>query len=461
VNVEFVAKAIGARVSGIGETAVEFPFVGTDSRTVRPGQLFVALHGERFDGNDFIDEVVAGGAAGVVCDNGRASVRPGVVFFEVRDTLRALGDLAAAHRRGFDVPVVAITGSNGKTTTKNLLRSILATASGGSDRVLATEGNLNNLIGMPLTLLTLARRHHAAILEMGMNAFGEIARLTEIAAPTVGLITCVAPAHLEGLGSIEGVARAKGELFAGLSPSATAVVNCDDPHVARIAAGIRCRRQDFGAGRPVRAEGVTPDGLRGIRFDLVTPGSSAPVFLPLLGRHNVGNAVAAAAAAVALGVGIDAIVAGLQSAAPAPMRLSVERLPNGVDLINDAYNANPGSMRAALAALEGVAEHCTVVLGEMRELGATAAELHEGVGAAVGRLGPRWFYAVGPHARDYARGAVGAGMSAEAVSAVTSNSAAADMVARTWRSGDAVLIKGSRGARMEEVVAELRRRATP
>lgn len=461
MNVEFVAKATGARVSGAGQQAVEFPLVGTDSRTVTPGQLFVALHGERFDGNDFIDEVVAGGAAGVVCDEGRASVRPGVVFFEVPDTLRALGDLAAAHRRGFDVPVVAITGSNGKTTTKNLLRSILATALGGSESVLATEGNLNNLIGMPLTLLTLARRHRAAILEMGMNAFGEIARLTEIAAPTVGLITCVAPAHLEGLGSIEGVARAKGELFAGLSPSATAVVNCDDPHVARIAGEIRCRRQDFGAGRSVRAEGITPDGLRGIRFDLVVPGGSSPVFLPLLGRHNVGNAVAAAAAAVALGVAIDAIVAGLQSAAPAPMRLSVERLPNGVDLINDAYNANPGSMRAALAALEGVVDHCTVVLGEMRELGATAAVLHEEVGAAVGRLGPRRFCAVGPYAQDYARGALGAGMAAEAVTAVTSNPAAADAVARTWRSGDAVLIKGSRGARMEEVVAELRRRASP
>lgn len=461
MNVEFVAKATGARVSGAGQQAVEFPLVGTDSRTVTPGQLFVALHGERFDGNDFIDEVVAGGAAGVVCDEGRASVRPGVVFFEVPDTLRALGDLAAAHRRGFDVPVVAITGSNGKTTTKNLLRSILATALGGSESVLATEGNLNNLIGMPLTLLTLARRHRAAILEMGMNAFGEITRLTEIAAPTVGLITCVAPAHLEGLGSIEGVARAKGELFAGLSPSATAVVNCDDPHVARIAGEIRSRRQDFGAGRPVRAEGITPDGLRGIRFDLVVPGGSSPVFLPLLGRHNVGNAVAAAAAAVALGVGIDAIVAGLQSAAPAPMRLSVERLPNGVDLINDAYNANPGSMRAALAALEGVVDHCTVVLGEMRELGATAAVLHEEVGAAVGRLGPRRFCAVGPYAQDYARGAVGAGMAAEAVTAVSGNSAAADTVARTWRSGDAVLIKGSRGARMEEVVAELRRRASP
>jgi len=329
-------------VSGAGGAAVDFPIVGTDSRTVQPGQLFVALHGERFDGNDFIEEVVARGAAGIVCDEGRALARPGVVFFEVSDTLRALGDLAAAHRRGFDVPVVAITGSNGKTTTKNLLRSILATALGGPDRVLATEGNLNNLIGMPLTLLALAPRHRAAILEMGMNVFGEIARLTEIAAPTLGLITCVAPAHLEGVGSIEGVARAKGELFAGLAPTATAVVNCDDPQISRVAAGLRCRRQDFGADRPVHARGITPDGLRGIRFELVVPGGSAPVRLPLLGRHNVGNAVAAAAAASALGVGIDAIVAGLESAAPAPMRLSVERLPNGVDLINDAYNANPG-----------------------------------------------------------------------------------------------------------------------
>jgi UDP-N-acetylmuramoyl-tripeptide--D-alanyl-D-alanine ligase len=460
VNVELVAKATGARVIGAGEGAPDFAVVGTDSRTVKPGQLFVALHGERFDGNDFIDEVIAGGAAGVVCDEGRALARPGVVFFEVRDTLRALGDLAAAHRRGFDVPVIAITGSNGKTTTKNLLRSILATAYGGADRVLATEGNLNNLIGMPLTLLTLAARHRAAILEMGMNAFGEIARLTEIAAPTLGLITCVAPAHLEGLGSIEGVARAKGELFEGLGANAIAVVNCDDPHVARVAAGLRCRRQDFGANRPVCARAIAPDGLRGIRFELVVPGGSAPVCLPLLGRHNVGNAVAAAAAAIAVGVGIDAIAAGLAAAAPAPMRLSVERLPNGVELINDAYNANPGSMRAALSALEGVADHCTVVLGEMRELGAVAADLHAEIGAAVGRLGPRAFCAVGPYAEDYARGAVAAGMASQAVTSVATNAAAADAVARSWRAGDAVLVKGSRGARMEEVVAELRRRAS-
>jgi len=460
VNAEFVAQATGARVSGADGAAVDFSIVGTDSRSVKPGQLFVALHGERFDGNDFIEDVIACGAAGIVCDEGRALARPGVVFFEVRDTLRALGDLAAAHRRGFDVPVVAITGSNGKTTTKNLLRSILATAMGGPDRVLATEGNLNNLIGMPLTLLALAPRHRAAIVEMGMNAFGEIARLTEIAAPTLGLITCVAPAHLEGLGSIEGVARAKGELFAGLAPTATAVVNCDDPHVSRVAAGLRCRRQDFGADRPVSGRGITPDGLRGIRFELVVPGASAPVRLPLLGRHNVGNAVAAAAAAFALGVGIDAIVAGLESAAPAPMRLSVERLPNGVDLINDAYNANPGSMRAALSALEGVADHCTVVLGEMRELGPGAADLHVEVGAAVARLRPRSFCAVGAYADDYARGAIAAGMAGEAVTAVATNSAAADAVARSWRTGDAVLVKGSRGARMEEVVTELRRRAS-
>jgi len=460
VNVEFVAKATGARVSGAAAPGIEFAAVHTDSRTVKPGQLFVALHGERFDGNDFIEAVIAGGAAGVVCDEGRALARPGVVFFEVPDTLRALGDLAAAHRRGFEVPMVAITGSNGKTTTKNLLRSILATAYGGPEHVLATEGNLNNLIGMPLTLLTLAPRHRAAILEMGMNVFGEIARLTEIAAPTVGLITCVAPAHLEGVGSIEGVARAKGELFAGLAPSATAVVNCDDPHIVRVAAALRCRRQDFGADRSVRAQGIAPDGLRGIRFELVAPGGSAPVSLPLLGRHNVANAVAAAAAAVALGVGIDSIVAGLESAAPAPMRLSVERLPNGVDLINDAYNANPGSMRAALSALEGVAGHCTVVLGEMRELGPAAADLHAEVGAAVGRLAPRAFCAVGPYAEDYARGAVAAGMASRAVTAVATNAAAADAVARRWRAGDAVLVKGSRGARMEEVVAELRRRAS-
>lgn len=465
MNAEWVARALACPVPSGAIARVEFSHVGSDSRAVRPGELFVALRGDRFDGNDFIDDAISRGAKGVVCNAGRAPSRPDVAFFEVSDTLRALGEIARAHRRGFDVPVVAITGSNGKTTTKNLLRSILVAAFGESSgelaRVLATEGNLNNLIGMPLTLLALAKHHRAAILEMGMNAFGEIERLTEIAEPTHGLITCVAPAHLEGLGSIEGVARAKGELFRGLGLFATAIVNRDDSHVAAQARGLRCRTLEFGTGTQLRAENVRALDLEGMSFDLHTPGFVDRVTLPLVGRHNVANAVAAAAAAVALGVPRDAIVRGLETAAPAPMRLTVERLANGVRLVNDAYNANPGSMRAALAALEPVGESSFVVLGDMLELGADSAALHAEIGATAARIRPRLICAVGPFAEHYVRGAGSGGAAPDRVCAARTHAEAAEAVARAWREGDTVLVKGSRGARMEEVVVALRRLAKP
>ncbi len=461
MNAEWVARSL-ARPRPSGATArIEFSRVGTDSRAVRPGELFVALRGDRFDGNAFIDEAISRGATGVVCSTGRALERPGAAFFEVADTLLALGEIARAHRRNFDVPVVAITGSNGKTTTKNLLRSVLVAAFGEPSRVLATEGNLNNLIGMPLTLLTLAENHRAAILEMGMNAFGEIARLTEIAEPTHGLITCVAPAHLEGLGSIEGVARAKGELFRGLGPVATAIVNRDDPHISAQAVGLGCRMLAFGSGTDVRAESVRALDLEGMSFELHTPNGVDRVTLPLVGRHNVANAVAAAAAAVALGVARDAIVRGLETAVAAPMRLTVERLANGVRLVNDAYNANPGSMRAAIAALEPVGSSSLVVLGDMLELGADSPALHAEIGATAARIRPRLLCAVGPFAEHYVRGAGTVGVLPDRVCAARTHEEAAEAVARAWREGDTVLVKGSRGARMEEVVVALRRLAKP
>ena len=292
-----------------------------------------------------------------------------------------------------------------------------------------------------------------------MNAFGEIARLTEIAEPTHGLITCVAPAHLEGLGSVEGVARAKGELFRGLGERATAIVNRGDAHVLAQAKGLRCRTLEFGDGAAVCAENVEPLELEGMRFDLHTPGGSIPVKLPLVGRHNVANAVAAAAAAVALDIERAAIARGLETAAPAPMRLTVERLANGVRLVNDAYNANPGSMRAALTALEPVGARSFVVLGDMLELGPQSPTLHAEVGAAAARIGPRMFCAVGRFAASYADGARGAGLAAERALIAETHAAAAEAVARAWREGDTVLVKGSRGARMEEVVAVLRRLA--
>src|SRR5439155_1653093 len=272
----------------------------------------------------------------------------------VRDTLAALGDLAVFHRRRCHPRIVAVTGSNGKTTTKEMLAAILARAL-GPGRVLRTSGTQNNLVGLPLTLLRLAGTEEAAILELGMNGPGEIWRLAQIAEPDVGVITCVAPAHLEGLGSIHGVAEAKAELYRRLRPSATAVVNADDPLVSASARAFPGRKVPFGtapaAGVTVGAQGIVDRGLEGTEFRLVVERREATIRLAVPGRHNVTNALAAAAAAHALGVDIAAVQAGLEAFQPPGMRMEVTQLPTGVTVLNDAYNANPASMAAALSTL--------------------------------------------------------------------------------------------------------------
>jgi UDP-N-acetylmuramoyl-tripeptide--D-alanyl-D-alanine ligase len=459
VTLDEIVGATGGALSGGIPSGWAFTRLVTDSRTVVPGDVFVALNGEHFDGNDFIHDAIARGACVVVCSPGREADQEGVAFIEVGDTLRALGDVANAWRNRFDVPVVAITGSNGKTTTKELLRSILATAY-GAEAVLANAGNLNNLIGLPLTLLDLGSSHRAAVVEMGMNAPGEIARLTEIARPTVGMVTCVGAAHLEGVGSIEGVAAAKGELFAGLSPDATAVVNLEDSHVVRIAEAFSGRRIGFGRDGDVRADAIELLAVDRTRFLLHCDEGAASVEIALGGRHNVSNALGAAGCALALGVGLDAIVAGLGSAKPVPMRLTSERLVNGICVVNDAYNANPSSLKAALAAVaDAGAERSIVVLGEMLELGPAAAELHEEAGRDAAVLRPALLCVVGEHAGCVRDGAASAGQHPDDIVVATSHQEAAAAVAARWNAGDLVLVKGSRGAQMEHVVEELRRLA--
>ena len=455
-----LARVCGGRLRGGCDPKWRLGEVFTDSRKVAPGGLFVALRGARFDGNDFVDDAVARGAEVVVCDSGRAVARSGVAFVEVADTTRALGDIAAAHRRRFDLPVVAITGSNGKTTTKELLRSILERVH-TADRVLASEGNFNNHIGLPLTLMRLHGDHRIAIVEMGMNAAGEIARLTEIAAPTHALVTCVAEAHLGGLGSIEAIAAAKGELFAGLGEAAVALVNTDDPLVVREARRFSGRKIPFGCGGVVRAESVEMTGIDRSRFDLVYGDDRVGVDLPLGGRHNVSNAVAAAACAYALGIDAATAAGGLAAAAPPPMRLAVTELGNGVQVVNDAYNANPASLRAAIDTVSAASGgRVLVVLGDMLELGPRARELHRRAGADLAAAAPAFLCAVGEYAGDVCLGAREAGMHEERCVVAADHAEAAAAVAARWSAGDTVLVKGSRGARMEAVVEELTRRGS-
>ncbi len=448
---EEVVLATGARKSGAPVAA--FDGVTTDTRAPVKGGLFVALVGERFDAHDFLAGAVQGGAIGLVVLQGRGAMAPaGVAVFEVPDTQVALGALARLHRRRFSIPIGAVTGSNGKTTTKELIGSILATRG----NALKTQGNLNNEIGVPLTLFGLEATHAAAIVEMGMNHAGEIERLTAIAEPDAGLITVVQPAHLEGLGSLEGVAKAKGELFRGLSAKATAVVNLDDPRVAAQAQGIRARRLTFGraAGADVRLIEVTPLGFEGQRLTLAAQGKTWSVTLFLVGAHNAMNATGAFAMGLALGVAPEDCVRGLEAARAHARRLEIAKLPTGVTVVDDCYNANPSSMTAALETLGTLAQggRPIAVLGDMLELGAGEAEAHAAMGptAAIHARRVAFF---GPRMRAaYERAKASLGDSAAHFEDVAPLVA---WVTKDLHSGDVVLVKGSRGMRLERVVEGL------
>ena len=455
-----VVRATGADVHARG-AAASFSGVATDSRRLAAGALFVALRGERFDAHHFLAEAVAAGATGVVVERVPADldVAGGIAVLVVPDTLRALQDLAADLRRRLAPCVLAVTGSNGKTTTKEMLAAILA-AAGGAAGVLKTPVNLNNLIGVPLTLLRLTGGERHAVVEMGMNAPSEIWRLAEIADPDVGVITNVAPAHLEGLGSVAGVARAKGELFARMRRSAVAVVNADDPHVAALGAAFPGRAVRFAiegdpATAEVGAEDVRVDAHGTAAFRLRVAGATADVHLRIAGRHNVANALAAAAAAHAVGVGVEAVVAGLGAALPVGSRMRVCALASGVTVVDDTYNANPASVAAALRSLREVpARRRIAVLGDMLELGAASGELHHAIGRLAAEIGLDALYLFGEHAAATVAGAraVDAGFARDVVQVLPSHAAIAAAVSATARAGDWVLVKGSRGQRMEEVV---------
>ncbi len=430
-----------------------FDSISSDSRQVPPGALFFALRGPKHDGHDFVAEALRAGAAGAVVDHVLAGVPAPLVC--VPDTLKALGDLARWTRVRSPIRVVAITGSNGKTTTKEMIASICAAAEfpPPHTRILKTVGNENNLIGLPRTLLHLQGDEAVAVLEMGMNRAGEIARLTEIAGPDYAVITNVGPAHLEGFGgSLAGVAAAKAELLAGLSRDAVLAVNVDDEWVRRLTACFRGRKVAFGSDAEVRARAVVDLGTDGIAFELVIGLRAAKVRLRCIGQHNVMNALAAAAIGHAMGLDLEVIARGLERTLATPMRMQVTRLPNGVTVINDAYNANPSSVEAALKALRRFSGRPVVVLGEMWELGDEARRAHRSIGERAAALGVRQLFLMGAQAETVAAGACAAGMPVEAIHICGSHAAVAEAVVARWQPGDIVLVKGSRGMKMEEVV---------
>ncbi len=461
---------IGAKVLA-GEGAVlakqRIRCINLDSRAIHRGDVFLALGGDRFDGHDFVARALSRGAVGAIVresfDTATLTLPRGLRrgtpwVLGVPDPLAAYQQLAAYHRSRFNIPVVAITGSNGKTTTKEMVASVLAQRR----KILKTEGNLNNRLGVPQTLFRLSNRHTGAVIEMGVDNSGQTTRLCEIAKPTIGVITNIGPDHLEFFGSLDGSAQAKAELLEMLPQDGAVVLNADDSYYSYLAARARCRVVSFGfsSTADVRAIDVRSDGRNGTMFRLQLPGKvrGTKIHIRAQGQHNVANALAAGAVGVLLGLPGHLIAKGLSRFRPAAMRSQVS-VSHGVKIIVDCYNANPASMKAAvqLLAQAGPARKRVAVLGDMLELGPDAVRMHEEVGAFVAQQGIDQLVACGILGRSLARGAVQAGLARSVVVEVSDAAEAASAVKTIVKPGDVVLVKASRGMKLELVVDALQK----
>jgi UDP-N-acetylmuramoyl-tripeptide--D-alanyl-D-alanine ligase len=450
LSVEDVVRGTqGALVAG--DLGVPVTGVSIDSRTLGIGEAFFAIQGPNRDGHGFLRDAAARGAACLVLHNLPDDLPPSVPTILVDDTTRALGRLGAYHRARFTVPVAAVTGSNGKTTTKEMMAAVLRALG----PVLKPEGSFNNQWGLPLTLLKLGPEHRALALELGANTPGEIASLAAICRPTIGVVTVVAAAHTEFFGSLDGVAAEKSALVRAIPPEGAVVLNADDPRVLAMHTQSRARTLYFGTrpGADVFAEAPVEDAGDGLRFTLAAGPARRPVRLHFAGRHNVVNALAAAGVGLALGLSIEQIAAGLEAARPAKGRC-VWRRAGRLRILDDTYNANPTSVSAALAALGAAGEaRRVVVLGDMLELGEITEAAHRDVGRAVAASGVAEFIGTGRWAQTAVAAARQAGL-AESHHVTTFEDTVALLLKRL-APGDAVLVKGSRGMRMERVVDAL------
>jgi UDP-N-acetylmuramoyl-tripeptide--D-alanyl-D-alanine ligase len=449
-------RALGAHAArACGEA--RFGTVGTDSRAVEPGQLFVALRGERFDGHEFVAAAAAAGAAAAMVDEGWAAGLAGsapLPLVVVDDTRLALGTLASAWRAHFSLPLIGVTGSNGKTTVKEMCAAVLRAQARrhgfGEESVLATQGNLNNDIGLPLTLLRLRDYHRAAVIEMGMNRPGEIAYLTALARPTVAVVTNAQRAHLEGLGSLAEVAREKGTIYQGLGETGVAVINADDPH-AGLWREMNAGRRIVGFGLEAGADLRAHCELRGLgaRLELETAQGRIGVDLQVAGLHNVRNAAAAAAVCLAAGVTPEAVAEGLGAYTGTRGRLQRRQGPKGALILDDSYNANPDSVKAGIDVLAAMPGHTFLVFGDMGEIGERSAQAHDEIGGYAKSKGIDGLYALGEMAALAARNFGEGGQHFATVEALV-----AALLPRL--DGDsAVLVKGSRFMRMERVADAL------
>ena len=444
-----------------GDLQETFSHLFIDSRRIYSGGAFVAIIGQVHDAHSFAPMVVEKGIKGLIISRQQAFDLPvdswkatRVTCIAVADTTRALGDLAAFNRRRAKVSVVGITGSNGKTTTRQLTATVVAK----HYDTLATAGNFNNEIGLPLTLLGLSGDHQWAVLELGTNNPGEIARLTKICTPDIGVLTNIGPAHLEGLGSIEGVMEEKGDLLKNLNPDAKAILNADDPRVVQLASKTKAEVVLYGLSREaaIRAEEIN-EAKAEISFKLIFAGVKISVNLKSPGRFMVSKSLAAAAVGHQIGLSGETVKPGLESFTPVSGRMNIEHLPGGIHLIDDTYNANPESMKAAFATLSTMRAGArgVVAIGDMLELGAQAELLHRKVGALAARTGISRLYAYGEFCAQVTAGARDEGMPPGDTFFGSHAEIVADL--KNWlQPGDWVLVKGSRGMTMEKVVQGLK-----
>lgn len=434
------AAAIGGSLIGAD---VRFASVGTDSRDIASGQLFVALKGDRFDGHDYLEQAMSQGASAVLVSEDKG-VTPAIV---VNDTCQALGKLASFWRKKFTTPFVAITGSNGKTTIKEMLVAVLANHAGGAEKIHATAGNLNNHIGLPLTLLKMRAHHRYSVLEMGMSHLGEIAYLADIAKPDVAVISNAGTAHIGEVGSRSNIAQAKGEIFSGLTGDGVAVINADDDY-ADYWKSLNTNRKivTFGLNANADVSATFKEKSGACHVLLTTKMGQADVMLNALGTHNVRNALAACAAAVALGVSIKEIADGLSHFHAVKGRLQRKLGVNHALVIDDTYNANPDSMRAAIDVLAKLSGKKILVLGDMGELGSDAPRMHAEIGAYAKASDIDALYCFGELSQAAVNSfGVGAGHFSHIDTLI-------DALLQEMRQGDSVLVKGSRFMKMERVV---------
>jgi len=456
-----ILAATGGKVLRDGQKT-RFGEIVTDSTKVKRGSVFVALKGERHDGHRYVSDAAHRGADCVIVHHSVSPANFGkATVIRVDDTLEALGDLAHHRREKLAPKILAITGSNGKTTTKEMVGAILEQASLGGQplrgKVLKTAGNFNNLVGLPLTLLRLQKRHQIAVVELGTNHPGEIQRLAEIADPDMGIITSVGAAHLEGLNSLAGVAREKGSLYRNIRAGGAIAVNLDDPWVKRLGAKFKGQKITYGKGGQVRAASARMRGSRRMEFVLQTGRQRCKVRLNYLGQHNIANALGAAALTLGAGVKLAAVKRGLEQAKPFSMRMQIEDW-NGIGVINDSYNANPASMRAALKTLAEIDSRGAriAVLGDMFELGKHSAKEHRQLGRAAARAGLDVLFVLGREAEQVRRGALKGGMGREQVVVGRDHADLANQLRPRVKKGDWLLFKGSRGMQMEKVLHQLK-----